>query len=67
MGLIPGFSVNHTKIVSGIFISKQDVVCDNIITTYDIRVTKPNTEPAIDVAVMHTLEHVIATFLRNDS
>lgn len=66
MDLIPSFSVDHTRIVPGIFISRQDAVGDNVITTYDIRVTKPNTEPAIDVAAMHTLEHVIATYLRND-
>lgn len=63
--LIPSFSVDHTKIVPGIFTSRVDVVGENTVTTYDIRVTKPNTEPAIDVAAMHTLEHIIATFLRN--
>ena len=66
MDLIPSFSVDHTKIIPGIFISRQDRVGDSVITTYDVRVTKPNTEPAIDVAAMHTLEHIIATYLRND-
>ncbi|MBR1597861.1 MAG: S-ribosylhomocysteine lyase [Lachnospiraceae bacterium] len=66
MDLIPSFSVDHRAIVPGIFISRQDQVDNGIITTYDIRVTKPNKEPAIDVAAMHSLEHVIATFLRND-
>ena len=66
MDLIPSFSVDHRLIVPGIFISRQDQVENGIITTYDIRVTKPNKEPAIDVAAMHSLEHVIATFLRND-
>ncbi len=66
MDLIPSFSVDHTKIVPGIFISRQDSVGENVITTYDIRVTKPNVEPAVDVAAMHSLEHIIATFLRND-
>ena len=66
MDLIPSFSVDHTLIVPGIFISRQDCVGEEIVTTYDIRVTRPNREPAIEVAAMHSLEHVIATFLRND-
>ena len=66
MDLIPSFAVDHTKIVPGIFISRQDQVGDSVITTYDVRVTKPNTEPAVDVAAMHSLEHIIATYLRND-
>lgn len=66
MDLIPSFSVDHTKIIPGIFTSRIDVVGEHKITTYDVRVTRPNIEPAIDVAAMHTLEHLIATFLRND-
>ena len=66
MDLIPSFAVDHRRIVPGIFISRQDEVGDGIVTTYDIRVTRPNREPAIDVAAMHSLEHIIATFLRND-
>lgn len=67
MELIPSFSVNHMAIVPGIFTSRTDKVGENIITTYDIRLTRPNSEPAIDAAAMHSLEHIIATFLRNDS
>ncbi len=66
MDLIPSFSVDHTKIVPGIFTSRIDVLGDEKVTTYDVRVTKPNVEPAVDVAAMHSLEHIIATFLRND-
>ncbi len=66
MELIPSFSVDHNKIVPGIFISRQDVVGESVITTYDVRMTKPNREPFVDIAAMHTLEHLIATFLRND-
>ncbi len=65
-GLIPSFSVDHNEIVPGIFVSREDEVGSSMITTYDIRVTKPNKEPAVDVAAMHSLEHIIATFLRND-
>ena len=66
MDLIPSFSVDHTKIVPGIFTSRIDIVGDQKVTTYDVRVTKPNVEPAVDVAAMHSLEHIIATFLRNN-
>ena len=67
MDLIPSFSVDHTKIVPGIFTSRVDTLGDQMITTYDIRVTRPNIEPPVDAAAMHSLEHIIATFLRNDA
>ncbi len=67
MDLIPSFSVDHTLIVPGIFISRVDVLGENKVTTYDIRLKRPNKEPVIDVAAMHSLEHIIATFLRNES
>ena len=66
MDLIASFSVDHTAIIPGIFISRQDKVGDGIVTTYDIRLKRPNREPVIDVAAMHSLEHIIATFLRNE-
>ena len=66
MDLIPSFSVDHTKIVPGIFFSRQDKVGGGFVTTYDVRLTRPNREPAVDVAAMHSLEHLIATYLRND-
>ena len=67
MDLIQSFSVDHTAIVPGIFISRVDKVADGMVTTYDIRLKRPNREPVIDVAAMHSLEHIIATYLRNDS
>ncbi len=66
MDMIPSFSVDHTRIVPGIFTSRVDVLGNQKVTTYDVRVIKPNTEPAVDVAAMHSLEHIIATYLRND-
>ncbi|MCR5717936.1 MAG: S-ribosylhomocysteine lyase [Oscillospiraceae bacterium] len=66
MDLIPSFSVDHTKIIPGIFTSRTDMVETGTLTTYDIRLTRPNREPAVDVAAMHSLEHIIATYLRND-
>ena len=66
MKLIPSFSVDHRAIVPGIFVSREDQVGEGRVTTYDIRLKRPNIEPVIDVAAMHSLEHLIATFLRND-
>lgn len=66
MKLIPSFSVDHRAIVPGIFVSRRDAVGSGTLTTYDIRLCRPNREPVLDVAAMHSLEHLIATFLRND-
>ena len=66
MEMIQSFSVDHTLIVPGIFTSRVDKLGEYTVTTYDIRLKKPNREPVIDVAAMHSLEHIIATFLRND-
>ena len=66
MDLIESFSIDHTLIIPGIFLSRQDKVSDGFVTTYDIRLKRPNREPVIDVAAMHSLEHIIATYLRNE-
>lgn len=66
MELIASFAVDHTKIVPGIFISRQDSVGGSPVTTYDVRMTRPNVEPCVSPAAMHSLEHLIATYLRND-
>lgn len=65
MDLIPSFSVDHTKIVPGIFESRVDTLGGERVTTFDIRLKRPNVEPSIDPAAMHTIEHVVATYLRN--
>lgn len=66
MKLIQSFSVDHTRIIPGIFLSRVDKVGGGAVTTYDIRLKRPNVEPAVDVSAMHSLEHIIATALRND-
>ena len=66
MDLIESFSVDHTAIVPGIFLSRRDSVGGDAVTTYDVRLKRPNREPVIDLAAMHSLEHLIATYLRND-
>lgn len=72
MDLIPSFQVDHTNLHPGIYISRQDTVsvpgtdATAQITTYDIRMTSPNQEPALAPAAIHTIEHIVATFLRNN-
>lgn len=66
MELIASFQVDHTKIVPGIYVSRTDRLSSETVTTYDIRMKYPNAEPAIHPNAMHTIEHVVATFLRND-
>ncbi len=66
MDLIESFSVDHTKIIPGIFVSRVDTLGQEKVTTYDVRLKRPNREPIVDVAAMHSLEHIVATYLRND-
>lgn len=66
MDLIPSFQVDHTKILPGIYESRLDTLGDQFATTFDIRMKRPNAEPAIHPNAMHTIEHIVATFLRND-
>ena len=66
MEVIPSFQVDHSDLKSGIYISRQDTLGDYKITTYDIRMTAPNHEPAVNCAAIHTIEHLVATFLRNN-
>ena len=63
--LIASFQVDHTRIGYGIFVSRRDVVNGAFVTTFDIRMKRPNAEPAIHANAMHTIEHVVATYLRN--
>lgn len=67
MEIIASFAVDHTDLKPGIYISRKDNFADQAITTYDIRMTSPNHEPAIAPAAIHTIEHIAATFLRNNS
>lgn len=66
MQLIASFAVDHTDLKPGIYISRQDNIAGETITTYDIRMTSPNHEPAIAPAAIHTIEHIVATYLRNN-
>lgn len=66
MELIASFAVDHTDLQPGIYISRTDEVGGEKITTYDIRMTAPNHEPALAPAAIHTIEHIVATYLRNN-
>ena len=65
MKLIASFQVDHTRIRPGIYVSRRDAVHGGYITTFDVRMKAPNIEPVIHPNAMHTIEHIIATFLRN--
>ena len=63
--LIASFQVDHTRIGYGVFVSRRDRVGGAFVTTFDVRMKRPNAEPAIHANAMHTIEHVVATYLRN--
>lgn len=65
MDKITSFTIDHLKLLPGIYVSRKDKAGDGIITTFDIRMTRPNFEPVINTAELHTIEHLGATFLRN--
>ena len=69
MNKITSFTIDHIRLVPGIYVSRKDPVSDTVITTFDIRMTSPNDEPVMNTAEVHTIEHLIehlgATFLRN--
>lgn len=65
MKKITSFTIDHIKLVPGLYVSRKDTVEGYPVTTFDIRMTKPNEEPTINTAEMHTIEHLGATFLRN--
>lgn len=65
MKKIASFTVNHLELIPGLYVSRLDKVGDNYLTTFDIRITRPNFEPVIDNPALHAIEHLGATFLRN--
>ena len=67
MEKITSFTVDHLRLVPGVYVSRIDYVAGNPVTTFDLRLTKPNCEPVMNTAEIHTIEHLAATFLRNHS
>ena len=67
MEKITSFTIDHIKLQPGLYVSRRDKVGAETVTTFDLRLTKPNEEPVINTAEMHTMEHLAATYLRNDA
>jgi len=67
MEKITSFTINHLELLPGVYVSRKDNINGAIITTFDIRMTRPNFEPVMNTAELHTIEHLGATFLRNHS
>lgn len=65
MEKIASFTIDHIRLVPGIYVSRRDTVGQEVITTFDLRMTSPNDEPVMNTAEVHTIEHLGATFLRN--
>ena len=65
MEKIASFTIDHLKLVPGVYVSRKDTIGKEVITTFDLRMTSPNDEPVMNTAEVHTIEHLAATFLRN--
>lgn len=65
MKKIASFTVDHLKLLPGVYVSRKDHVGAEVLTTFDIRMTRPNFEPVMNTAEIHAIEHLGATFLRN--
>ena len=65
MEKITSFTIDHLRLLPGVYVSRKDPAGDAVITTFDLRMTRPNCEPVMNTAEMHTIEHLAATFLRN--
>ena len=66
MQQIPSFTIDHNRLKRGIYVSRQDNVGNEVVTTFDIRMKEPNREPVLHPGAIHTIEHLAATYLRND-
>jgi len=65
METIESFTVDHMRLLAGVYVSRKDSTGQDVVTTFDIRMTRPNFEPVMNTAEVHTIEHLGATFLRN--
>ena len=66
MEKITSFTIDHNLLQPGLYVSRKDPVGAETVTTFDLRFTSPNEEPVMNTAEMHTIEHLAATFLRNE-
>lgn len=67
MEKIPSFTIDHLRLLPGVYVSRKDVVGADVVTTFDVRMKAPNREPALHPGALHTIEHLAATYLRNDA
>lgn len=67
MKKIASFTVDHIRLKPGIYVSRKDRIGTETVTTFDLRLTSPNDEPVMNTAEVHTIEHLAATYLRNDA
>lgn len=65
MEKIASFTIDHIKLQPGIYVSRKDHIGQEVVTTFDLRMTSPNEEPVMNTAEVHTIEHLGATYLRN--
>lgn len=65
MEKIASFTIDHIRLLPGVYVSRKDTAGQEVITTFDLRMTSPNDEPVMNTAEVHTIEHLGATFLRN--
>ena len=65
MEKIASFTVDHLRLLPGIYVSRKDTLTNDVITTFDLRMTRPNFEPVMNTAEIHAIEHLGATYLRN--
>ena len=66
MEKITSFTIDHIRLQPGLYVSRQDAVGMETVTTFDLRLTSPNEEPVMNTAEMHAIEHLAATYLRNE-
>ena len=66
MEKITSFTIDHLRLLPGLYVSRKDTVGGQVVTTFDLRLTRPNYEPVMNTAEVHTIEHLAATYLRND-
>lgn len=62
---VVSFTINHDRLLPGVYASRKDAVGNEILTTFDIRMKRPNMEPVLGNAEIHTLEHLLAVYLRS--
>ena len=66
MEKITSFTIDHIRLQPGLYVSRKDGVGSETVTTFDLRLTRPNAEPVMNTAEVHTIEHLAATYLRNE-